>query len=220
MYGLIWTVLWPNSAGLPVVEARAWSAAQWQEELREGDVIVAVPMELPESAVTGELPQSTWASAAQQGLQRMVEVYGSTETGGVATGEGHGKPFELAPHWRERKRDLVAELPDYVEPLGEHRFRLRGRKDGALKIAGLLVQTDDLERLIRRCSGAFDCQVRIRDSQLEALIATDLQPLRRQELELEILSTPAGKLPAGAMPKQIQFVDQLPMNAMGKVVGW
>lgn len=244
LYGLIWTVLLPESyqPELPVVDARCWGAACWQAELAPGDVIVAYPFRwqcwlrmaptLKEGicgiSSAGSLPAHLWAELKQKGLNRLIEVYGSSESGGVATRESSGAPFDLAPHWAIGAADLAELLPDRIEGAGPGRFHLLGRKDGAVKIRGVLVSISQVERQLREHELVADCRVRLRphsggaggEARLEALIVPAQTELDSLEIQATLQRDLSGTLGTAAWPKHFVFAAQLPLNSMGKAVNW
>jgi len=238
LYGLAWTVLWPTQAGLEIVDVRLWSPGRWRKEMRSGDVIVSFPLlweqllksldRIPEGVTgissAGKLPEAVWQKAVDAGLSRMVEVYGSTETGGVAFREQPQVPFRLAPHWLERRSEFTELVPDRIKVLDAEHFYVLDRKDGAVKVAGNLVQFTEVERAIRDFSEVQDCRLRLgpggAQARLEALIVTAEPSSRYAGLEQEISSHLASRLPAAALPRRFSFVPELPFNGLGKVAGW
>ncbi len=236
LYGLIWTVLWPASAGIPVLDARSWSPKEWSYQLRPGDVVVAVPIQwarlmpvpgaMPPDVTgissAGSLSASLWERITEGGITRLIEVYGSTETGGVATRESATEPFRVAPHYAGiDNSELEQMLPDTITPTGDGGFYLAGRKDGAVKVAGNLVSLALVESALRDCDGVNDCRLRIggRDeaSILEALIVTHREPT---ELERALVDELKHRVPAACIPRKFVFAATLPLDAMGKATAW
>ena len=108
------------------------------------------------------------------------EIYGSTETGGMAIrsyGENHGswEPFAcidwkiLSDHLCVRSAFISPDLPrdaegffmtaDRAAEAGEARFMLRGRADHVVKIAGKRVDLEEIREKIRRIPGVTDAYV-------------------------------------------------------------
>lgn len=234
LYGLIWTVLWPAAAELPVADARNWPAGRWRNELKAGDVIIGVPLlwrhllrsieSIPVGVTgissAGALPPDLWADLRRAGLSRMVEVYGSTETAGVGTRESEESPFRLAEHWIPFLEQLAASLPDDLNWVDPDHFRVLRRRDGTVKVGGVLVSFSQVEESIRGISPITDCRVRLREARLEALViapvpkqdqAAFLQTLRQSLLRL---------LPTAAVPARFVLRPALPLSSMGKVTEW
>jgi 4-coumarate--CoA ligase (photoactive yellow protein activation family) len=225
LYGLIWTVLWPCSRSVEVVDARVGEL-----ELRSGDVIVAVPTSwrrlvrslgaIPRGVTgissAGHLSTSLWNETLALGLERMIEVYGSSETGGVATRESPHQGFRLTPHWAASKNRLAEVLPDEVEFSGDGSFRLLGRKDGAVKIAGMLVCIAEVERALLDFTEVKECRVAVtgkdESASLEAIIVTRSNLDSFEELEGEIMRYLQSLLPAAAIPRRFRFASELPSD--------
>lgn len=235
LYGLVWTVLWPGAMGIPVLDCRRWSPEDWWQNLCCGDVIVAVPVQWAQLVRTvgrfpsnitgvtsaGELSAATWKQTLEQGLLAMHEIYGSTETGGVASRSHHTQPLTLAPHWHGREDELASVLPDRIELIAPRQFVLAGRKDSCIKIAGHLVDLDFVRKCIIAMEGVEDCQVRSSGEgesiEIEALIVTAHLPA---ELRPAIQFALAERLPSVAVPRKLVFRKQAPRDGLGKITGW
>jgi long-chain acyl-CoA synthetase len=254
LYGFIWTVLLPESyaeissdsleerCGVPVVDARHWGAARWASELQPGDWIVAFPFRwenwlrlapsIPPGvggiSSAGALTPQLWTELKHKGLSRLIEVYGSSESGGVATRESSGAPFDLAPHWRARQQDLARLLPDEIESAGPGRFHLLGRKDGSVKIRGVLVSLPEVEHQLREHPLVSDCRLRLRhrsslanaEPRLEALIIPTDPHQDEAEIQAQLHRDLFSGLGAAAWPRHFVFASKLPLNSLGKAVNW
>jgi len=227
LYGLVWSVLWPCSAGIPAEDARDWEPSRW----REGDVIVAVPLQwekllqrVPRGVTAissaGVLPEKLWDGLKALGMERIIEVYGSTETGGVAIREAFQDPYRFAAHWTHR----VEDLPDEIEPCEGGGFRILRRKDGGVKVAGSLVYPSLVQQALLELPAVENAKVRYIDTEnrarLEALVITQVPETEYAQLELQIKRDLGEKLQDAAIPRLFSFRRQLPTNQLGKVVLW
>ena len=111
IYGFLFTILLPQKLGLPVLDARVHAPNTLTALLREGDVVVAFPTFWQAAAELGvcwpggvvgttsgaPCPRHIGPALRAQNLSRLVEIYGSTETGGVGWRDDAEKPFRLAP---------------------------------------------------------------------------------------------------------------------------
>jgi len=166
----------------------------------------------------------------------VVEVYGSTETGGIATrrrfpdGEAWHPMDPVAWKIREGKlcvssTFLSPNLPrgddgffmtaDCVDPDGDHRFILRGRVDDIVKIGGKRVDMSAVQAKLKQIPGVRDAVVvaipagRGRQNELAALVATDLDaPQVKRHL--------AKVSEAYAVPRRVVVVNKIPMTLVGK----
>ena len=113
IYGFSWGVLAPKALGVPVLDA----SHEALPELRAGDLLVAVPDQwqwlagsaraglAPVQCVTSTAPMPgalhqrlvTAQAAAPAFLARLLQIYGSTQTGGIAWRDRPDKPYTLAP---------------------------------------------------------------------------------------------------------------------------
>jgi acyl-coenzyme A synthetase/AMP-(fatty) acid ligase len=165
----------------------------------------------------------------------VVEVYGSTETGGIATrrrfpdGESWHPMDPVA--WKIREGKLCVSstflspnlarddgffmTADCVDPDGDHRFILRGRADDIVKIGGKRVDLSVVQNKLKQIPGVRDAVViaipagKGRENELAALVATDLDaPQVKRRL--------AWVSEAYAVPRQVVVVSEIPMTPAGK----
>ncbi|MDJ0622230.1 MAG: class I adenylate-forming enzyme family protein [Desulfocapsaceae bacterium] len=167
----------------------------------------------------------------------IVEVYGSTETGGIASrnrayGEEFFTPFPTI-RWKIAEQRLAVsspyispELPvdndgyfianDRVEACDKNRFMLMGRADTITKVGGKRVDLDEISRLIQEVSGVSDCVVTTipdpggRENRICALIQGDKLDLSAINMKL------ADHLEAYALPRLIKPVSHIPTLINGK----
>ncbi|MBI5556870.1 MAG: AMP-binding protein [Deltaproteobacteria bacterium] len=167
----------------------------------------------------------------------IAEVYGSTETGGIATrnrflGETHFTPFPLVSWKIKDDRICVASpflspgLPreedgffmggDRVKPCGTNGFILMGRIDGVSKVGGKRVDLEEVRAIIKKEPSVRDCVVIAlpvaggRESRLAALIqgvAVDMDVIKKRL---------AVSLESYALPRLIRIVRSIPVKENGK----
>jgi acyl-coenzyme A synthetase/AMP-(fatty) acid ligase len=167
----------------------------------------------------------------------ITELYGSTETGGMAIrsyGANHGswEPFSCID-WKilsDRlcvRSDLVSpDLPrdaegffattDRVVEVGENRFKFLGRADNIVKVAGKRVDLEEIREKIRRIPGVNDAYVTAaplggaRQVEIAALVASDL-PARKLRAAIRSMDDPYGR------PRRIRIVKAIPVLSNGKI---
>lgn len=167
----------------------------------------------------------------------VVEVYGSTETGGIATrnrdtDEEFFTPFQtidwkivdgcLAVCSPYISPDLAVDVNgfftanDRVEARGTNQFTLKGRADSVTKVGGKRVDLDEIRLLIKNEPGVKDCVVVAlpnpggRENQIGALIQGD-----GADTEM-IRKGLANVLEPYAMPRRIKTVELIPVTKNGK----
>lgn len=241
LYGIVWTALLPSVLGVPVV-VRTLGASLG---LLAGDLVIAVPEQwnaalrmirrFPQDVVgvssAGAL-DATLADALQAaGLARVVDVYGASETSAIAIRELPAACYALLPRWRFVPRGAddwqlgdragaIADLPDHIERTGDRAFRLLGRRDGAVQVAGHNVWPARVAETLRTVDGVADVAVRLnangrlkafvvpRDGEDPAILSALIE--RRAEQRLTVHER----------PKSFRFGAALPRNAMGKLEDW
>jgi 4-coumarate--CoA ligase len=241
LYGIIWTALLPAMLGVPVV-ARMIGAPL---ELASGDLIVAVPEQwqamrrlvrsFPEDVVgcssAGPLDDALANSLLASGLSRLLDVYGSSETGGIAIRSVPAAAYNLLPRWRlspngegdwclRNAKGKSYGLPDHVERVGERSLRPLGRRDGAVQVGGEKVWPGRVADTLRQIDGIADVAVRQQpNGRLKAFIVPD-DSLEAAELAAMVERVCDDRLSPPEQPRTIRFGDALPRNMMGKLEDW
>ena len=251
MYGLETSILLPLQSGAGLYDAQPFYpgdvAAALAVSSRLGDraqILVTTPFHL--SACVREpmvwpLVQRVLCSTARLDPHvaeksrslfgaELTELYGSTETGAVATrrapeddlwvcleglemhainGAGDGRLWDAATR-------VGMPLTDNVEIVSKEKFRLLGRPADMLKIAGKRASLADLNIRLNRVSGVKDGAVFVRDrasgtSRLVAIVVREpgKEPRVREEL--------ASQVDPIFLPRKIYYVNELPRGATGKL---
>ena len=241
LYGIIWTAILPAVLDVPVV-ARMIGAPL---ELASGDLVVAVPEQwqamrrlvrsFPEDVVgcssAGPLDDTLADDLLASGLSRLLDVYGSSETGGIAVRSAPAAAYDLLPRWRlssEEEGDWCLRdakgnsysLPDHVEKIGEHSLRPLGRRDGAVQVGGEKVWPGRVADTLRQIDGVADVAVRQQaNGRLKAFIVPG-GSLEAADLAAMIKRVCDERLSPPERPRSIRFGDALPRNMMGKLEDW
>jgi acyl-coenzyme A synthetase/AMP-(fatty) acid ligase len=167
----------------------------------------------------------------------VVEVYGSTETGGIATRNRHPGEKFFAPFatidWKIIEGRLAVHSPyispdlpvdedgffttnDLVEARGRNEFFIKGRADTVTKVGGKRVDLEEIRALIKSAPGVVDCAVIAlpesggREYQIGALI-------EGCELDMEMIrKTLVDSLEPYALPRYMKKVEKIPMQKNGK----
>ncbi len=252
IYGLLFTVLIPLLAGATVMEGTRLFPGEICSAVGQGGatVLVSVPVHyrslngtrIPSKRLrlafssAGPLdPEDASAFHRETGIA-VEEIYGSTETGGIAcrssaAGRELLEPFEPV-RWRIR-HDLLSvqspflspELPldadgffvtgDRASAAQEGRFTLLGRADSVVKVGGKRVDLQDVRDRITRLEGVRDAYVFSlpgktgRGTAIAAIIETDCTEARIRELC-------AVSLEPYEMPRRIRVVGTMPSTSAGK----
>ena len=253
IYGLLFSVLLPFVAAARVLGRTCTFPQEILTALQEehATVLVGVPIHYRALRTCGIRRHSlrlAFSSAApldaedaaffreQTGLA-ITEVYGSTETGGMAirtSGADHGswEPFRcidwkiLSGHLCVRSAFVSPDLPrdaagffmtaDRVAEAEGGRFILAGRADHVVKIAGKRVDLEEVGEKLRRIPGVRDAYVtalplkRARQMEIAALVVSDA-PARALRAAVRSLDESSGR------PRRLRIVDALPVLPNGKI---
>lgn len=242
LYGMIWTVLLPAALGVPVVTASVATLPR----LDTGDLIVAVPdqwqalarlirhwpMGVSGVSAAAPLEDVVAEDVLASGLERLLDVYGASETGGIALREAPGGRYRLLPHWRfgdPQDADTVTlvdrdgrrvVLPDRLAVADDGSFTVLGRRDGAVQVGGVNVWPDHVANVLRGYPGVADCAVRRgAHGRLKAFIV----PVERRDgaaLLERLEATVQLRLPVEHRPTHFTAGPALPRDALGKIGDW
>lgn len=261
IYGLLAAVLHPLCSSAAFCGQDCHYPERLAERMTEAGlaglspVMVSSPPQLariPEHIDWVALPRlqrvfSSGAPLAQAHAQRaesllrapIIEIYGSTETGGIAQrrqattdawqalpdvelsfqGEGLAlrSPFLAEPEQWWQQPDRVSGTPE--------RFHLLGRDDRLVKIGGKRVSLDRIERLLAehpRVMSARCVDLGRNDGRLGCIVAMDTSSLphehpQRRELTRQLRERLAVHIEQVTIPRYWRFVVALPCNAQGKL---
>jgi acyl-coenzyme A synthetase/AMP-(fatty) acid ligase len=187
----------------------------------------------------GMLPEKDNIGFCSKNKAEIVEVYGSTETGGLATRNRAAKEQYFtalaAIEWLIREERLYVRSPflssdvprekgdwflsgDRVQFQGENAFSLHGRADAITKVAGERVDLDEIKDLLLLQKGVAECVVLPlkdttgRGNRIAVLIRSDRENLDLVPIKI-VLSV---SLEPAAMPKIIRLTTQIPVRPNGK----
>ena len=263
IYGLLFKVLWPLCAGRPV---HAESAA-YPEELaallaERPAMLVSSPAHLKRLPALdgwrdaraqlravfcsgGPLPEEAAYACADLLGKAPLEVYGSSETGGVAWRQrGAPAPGNAAwtafPNvaWQVGEEGALAvrsphlagdswlQLADRAAATAGGRFELLGRADRIVKLEEKRISLDALEAALRASPLVDEARLLLDDSAPRACLAAFvvLAPAGRAQLQAEgklalnraLRALMASDVEAVALPRRWRYLDQMPVNAQGK----
>lgn len=255
IYGLLFSVALPLVSGAAVVCDTVFYPREIAERSRAlgCTVLVSVPAHFRALAAagvklgdlrlvfsSGALLQQHEEDAFRQatGLG-ITEVYGSTETGGIATrcraaGETGWTAFPVL-RWRLAGELLAVDSPFLSPELardgdgffctgdraapdpsgGGNGFVLLGRADGIVKVGGKRVDLAEVEEKLAAIPGVQEAHVYAlpdpgsRGESIAALVVAALTPG-------EILEALRTRLPPQALPRRLRRVEQLPLTPAGK----
>lgn len=258
IYGFLFTVLLPPALGLgpeALVDLRGATPGTVGRQLRPGDLVVGYPDfwrafapvagPLP-GGVTGvsstaPCPAEVAQSVLAAGLGRLVQVYGSSETGGVGWRDEPDGDYRLFPYWEAggdpavltrlcpdgSRRDY--RLQDRLDWRTPGRFRPAGRIDHAVQVGGINVFPGYVADMLRMHPKVAEVAVRLmrpdEGSRLKAFVVPrdDLPAEGSTEasaLRAELGAWIAERLSTPERPAAWTFGAALPRQASGKLSDW
>jgi acyl-coenzyme A synthetase/AMP-(fatty) acid ligase len=252
IFGLLFSVLVPMVGGAQVIDQRNLMPQTVRETFAAGRVSVFVGAPIHFKALArvdgvatslrlavssgGPLTPAHGAAFTERFGAPVIEIYGSTETGGIAerncaAGQEHWMPFS-GILWRLDDRRLAVRSPfvspevprdaedwavtgDQATDEGNGRFSLSGRADGVVKVSGKRVDVFEVEQQLRGLDAVDDAVVFSQDIAsgrqvlVVAVVATALDAVQVREAL-------AGKLEPAAIPRRIICLDTVPRLSTGK----
>ena len=256
IYGLLYSVLLPFTAGIPFRRKRI-DFPEELEKLRDAEyALVTVPAFLKravEIKSNGPCLKSPWIFSSGGVLEPEtarkardvlgfwpVEVYGSTETSGIAWRQSASgpewTPFDNAHLSANRDGCLVVRSPciksaagfetfDLAEILEDGRFLLKGRMDSIVKIEEKRVSLLEIEDRIMQSGLAADACAVALEGRRQYLAAAVVFNGRGRERFAGLEKSEIGKFWREhllqyfeniVIPKKWRYLDALPMDAQGK----
>lgn len=247
IYGFIFSVLLPAALSLPVVRGSKALALTSQRKLQAGDLIVGFPFIWRQLSLdgagfpigitavtsTGPCDPEIILKLRSQGIDHMVEVYGSSETAGVGVRSDSAAGFTLLPRWRrghlpgtltECDSEVDYTLNDQLEWVDQTTFRPKGRNDSAVQVAGVNVFPLSISERLKALPEVADVAVRLMSAHEGERLKAFIVPAKGYEniAQLEILlhAWCTENLSAVERPKAFTFGSVLPRNRMGKPSDW
>jgi len=162
----------------------------------------------------------------------IVDLYGSTEAGGVAYREDNG-PWLYQPHVESRildgghlevkspavsvvSRENFYRLGDLVRPMPGG-FVLDGRADDVVKIGGRRISLDEITREVESCPGVERAVVLARPVRGELRITACVESSGARVTGQEIKTFVRGRMADHKVPSVVYELERIPTTAAGKV---
>lgn len=262
IYGLIFRILWPLSAGkvFDVLTCRSPEDIVDRARLFESSVLVSSPaqlsrfFELPHTTPSTTYPKQIFSSGgalsaanATQFQQAFgsapIEIYGSTETGGIAWRcQSNDSAWTTLPGVQVQTEsmdqpstamlrspmlfDTPVAMDDLVEMLPNHTFHLRGRADRVVKVEQKRLSLTDMEHMLCKHDWIDSAAALVISGRKEsiAIVATlkpagaqSLSSLGRHHFIQPLRAHLSQHFETVLLPRYWRFVEALPVNATGKV---
>jgi len=252
IYGLLYSVLLPLVSGASVCPATPSFPNEITDDLEatRATVLVSIPAHyraikeapIPQHQVrlafssAGALPEQDAVDFYGATGIAITEIYGSTETGGIARrtrakGQTALHPFECAEvrienqHLQVRSPFLSNELPkssdeffetaDRAQWTDPPAFALLGRSDGIVKVGGKRVDLAVIKEVLMEVNGV--CDVYVFAQPVESGRENEILTLVEGTATIDLLKEAANRLlPPYAHPRSIRVTQQMPVTSTGK----
>ena len=258
IYGMLFKVLWPLCSGRPFDTSILKTWESLRPRLEKGCVIVSSPSHLsrfPETfqAEDKQFPSMVFSSggplsysASQKAVLHLgclpMEIFGSTETGGIAYRQQNVEgtlwtPFRVveidqvegalrvrSPYLSSKK---WYQTNDLISILENGQFILKGRNDRIVKVEGKRVSLLQIERFFINHALVEDTSVLILDDERESLACIVVLNENGESLRAKLgdfrfcrklRDELSGWFELESLPRRWRFVKQVPENSQGKLV--
>ena len=261
MYGLLWRFLIPLSAGIAVDTNMIFTPEELQASQHKfANVLFATTpsfldgitkyqnqYDFPNNCIgifsSGSLlsPETSQKTFEIFGVSPF-EVFGSTETGGVAFRQQKAGPswtvFDDVKIGLDENNCIIADsefccarpfqMSDVIEVQNERQFLLKGRADRIVKIAEERISLPEYEEKLGSHKFVDGCYVTTMNQNGRIVIGcvltlTDagkdfITAHGRHEFVLDIKNWLSMYFPNVALPRKIRIVNKIPMNTQGKIL--
>lgn len=248
IYGFLFSALLPNLLQVPVIRGtRAFSLVQGRH-LQAGDLVIGFPFvwkqisrsqqAFPAGVVgitsTGSCEPQIIQQLQQQGLSHLVEIYGSSETGGLGWRKQTDQPFQLLPRWQpieDQGAALLNLASQQQQPLNDHlvwqdkcHFYPAGRLDQAVQVAGINVFPTRIAEQLHQLPQVKEVVVRLMSPEegerLKAFVVPADPQQSTAELRQQLQDWCQHHLKTVERPQAFTFGSQIPRNSLGKNSDW
>jgi acyl-coenzyme A synthetase/AMP-(fatty) acid ligase len=180
-------------------------------------------------SATAPLDPGLAAEAEARWRAPMLEIFGATEVGSIASRRTlDGDVWTAYPGVVVQQDEGVTlvsapwagpvELADQIEPLDTGRFRLLGRRSDVVKLGGHRASLSGLNRILTELEGVADGAFLVPDDldqrPTARLMAVVVAPRRSAS---SILAELRGRVDPLFLPRRVICVDALPRNELGKL---
>ena len=256
IYGLLFSVVLPFAAGIPFRRNRITIPAEFKSLTDDSYAIVAVPaflkrtvedetesfgLKSPIIFTSGGVLTPDVAKKTDQIMGFWpIEVYGSTETSGIAYRQSKNglewTPFDNAEISQNAEGCLIIRSPyisdpagfetaDLVEIFPDGRVLLKGRSDSIVKIEEKRISVLEVENRLNQNPYVKDsCVIAMADRRQYLAAAVVLSPAgvekfkgaEKFDMNQYFRNYLGGFFETVVLPRKWRYLDAIPQNAMGK----
>ncbi|MBC7501545.1 MAG: 4-coumarate--CoA ligase [Herminiimonas sp.] len=254
IYGFLFTILLPRAMqlnGASVTDLRGSTPVHLARDLREGDLVIAhpeywravsrfVPAIVPGvTGVTSTAPCADEVSNAvcRIGLDRLLQIYGSSETAGVGWRDSAANNYRLFSHWHRsmsdanelirvtsESRHTLFRCQDVLAWSDENHFLPTGRIDDVVQVGGINVAPTKVRAVLLRHPDVLEASVRLmhadEGNRLKAFVVPCSSAPGHEVLHQRLEQWVSAHLTPAERPKAFTFGAHLPVGPTGKDADW
>ncbi|WP_432737392.1 AMP-binding enzyme [Maridesulfovibrio sp. FT414] len=247
IYGFLFSILLPKALRIPVEYRAVLPGKDQIKTMVNGDLVIAFPLlwkklgklncRFTENVYgvtsTGPCPAENINNLQKQGLARMTEVYGSSETGGVGFRHDPAYMYTLFEHWKKSGDSTIERtstdgtkqlhtLQDNLE-WQDTQFKPLNRSDNAVQVGGINVYPSRVKHILMKNQHVRDCAVRLMRPEEGERLKSFIVPVDGvdlAELEKELRMVASTELSSHEKPGKYDFGPSIPLSKMGKLSDW
>jgi len=200
IYGFLFTCLLPSKLGAEVLDVRYSMPGATIAALREGDLIIgqpdfwqrmldtvsrqdlALPQGLSGVTSTAPMPPSSGRQLVEQGMEKLIEVYGSTETLGIGWRDLSETSFSLLPLWKREGGGIRHATEKFIAPVQDRlvwhddiQFSISGRLDGMVQIGSKNLCISSMEQAASMIEGVRSASIRVEQRETGQRLIADIE---------------------------------------------
>lgn len=248
-YGFIFGLQIPKLLGVPVEVKPPLPVFSWSKLLQNGDLLIAFPMFLKQLVFmnfifpdgitvltsTAPCPDELIEKLYESKVKRLIEIYGACESGAIGWREKAFAPFCLLPFWdgivnndklegiSRKTTELQVNIPDILNMQSGGTFKLAGRKDNAVQVAGINVFPGKVEAILKKHPAVSEVSVRLmrpeEGERLKAFIVLK-EGITADEISYSLRAFMKNNLTVHEVPRSITFGSEIPTTNFGKKKDW
>lgn len=253
IYGFLHTVLLPqylNSPALPVVDGRSMTVPHLASTVNDGDLLIGYPdwwrMALRSGVrfskgvhgltSTAPCPRELHVGVLDAGIERLIDVFGSSETAGLGWRDKPDAPYRLFSYWRhdpstgtverilKNGTAVSAQFRDEIRWLAPQHFLPEGRLDDAVQVGGINVFPMRIREVLIAHPLVKDAAIRLMQphegARLKAYIVLRAGTRPGPDIRRGLEEWARARLTAPELPRAYNFGDSLPRTETGKLSDW
>lgn len=211
--------------------------------------LIKFNIHLPETlcaiSSTAPCPRDVANGLKQLGLSRLIQIYGSSETGAIGWRDDPDAGYQLLPYWQPQCSATTTASPedkptyliqtaiddethypiqDQLHWANENTFVVGPRIDKAVQVGGINVFPEHIAKMLEQLEGIDAVSVRLiraeEGEHLKAFVATNAAEAEYKALKARIDQFCEQHLKPVERPKAITFGRKLPKSGLGKIIDW